>query len=107
MDPKTSNLRPGGGSKSRISAGPKIGDWRRPGTRLTLCELVLELDLGLDEVLGGPRWGDGQAKLGVGVLGLEVTQDRAGLVVQKSVDCEDNVVGSLGDKAWLRKRVQG
>lgn len=42
-----------------------------------LCDLVLELDLGLEDVVCGPRLGEDDTVGLVGVLGLEVTVDGA------------------------------
>jgi hypothetical protein len=41
----------------------------------TLSELVLELHLGFEDVGGGPGLGEGEAVLGVDVLGLDVPSD--------------------------------
>lgn len=53
-----------------------------------LGDLVLELNLGGEEVASGPRLGDGQAVLVVDILGLELTSNGAGLVVLVAEDVE-------------------
>jgi len=53
-----------------------------------LGDLVLKLDLGGEEVAGGPGLSDGQTVLEVDVLGLELTVDGARLVVLVTEDVE-------------------
>ena len=53
-----------------------------------LGDLVLDLNLGGEEVAGGPGLSDGQTVLEVDVLGLELTVDGARLVVLVTEDVE-------------------
>ena len=57
----------------------------------TLCDLVLEFDVGLEDVVGRPGLGESEAVLGIGVLALEVTGDGAVLVVPVALDEEGDV----------------
>jgi len=66
------------------------------GKRRTLGDLVLELNLSLEDVGGGPGLGEGDAVLGVYVLALDVTSDGVRLGVAGSSDLEGDVVGSAG-----------
>ena len=70
--------------------GGSGGDAGRAG--LTLGELVLQFDLSLENVGGGPGLGEGDA-LGGGVLGFDVTSDGVALVVARSGYLELDVVG--------------
>ena len=56
-----------------------------------LGDLVVELDLVAERVMGVPRLGDGQAVGLVGVLALEVTKDVRRFRVTISVDLEGDV----------------
>lgn len=60
-----------------------------------LGDLVLELNLGAEDVAGCPRLGEDEAMLLVRVLGLEVTVDGGRLGVAKTADLE-------GDVGWCR-----
>lgn len=61
-----------------------------------LGNLVLDLNLGGEVVVGGPGLGDSQAILVVDVLGLELTADVAGLGILVTEDVEGHTVGSDG-----------
>jgi hypothetical protein len=74
------------------------GRRKEKGRKRTLSELVLELNLGLEDVGGGPGLGEGNAVLGVDVLALEVTSDGAGLGVTVTGDAELDAVG--GTSLW-------
>ena len=56
-----------------------------------LGDLVLELDLGAERVVGGPGLSDGQAVGFVGVFALEVAGDVGRFCVTDAVDLEGNV----------------
>lgn len=68
--------------------------------KLTLGNLVLELDLSLEDVGGGPGLGKSYTVLSINVLGLEVTSDGVRLGVTGSSDAESDVVRGTS----LRKR---
>jgi hypothetical protein len=72
------------------------GRRKEKGRKRTLSELVLELNLGLEDVGGGPGLGEGNAVLGVDVLALKVTSDGAGLGVTVTGDAELDAVGGTG-----------
>ena len=56
-----------------------LGEERGGGVELeALGDLVLELDLGAERVMGGPGLSDGQAVGFVGVFALEVASDVGG-----------------------------
>jgi len=61
-----------------------------------LGNLVLELDLVAERVVGGPGLSDGQAVGLVGVLALEVTRDVRRFRVTVTVDLEGDVRGGRG-----------
>lgn len=61
-----------------------------------LGDLVLELDLGLQDVRGGPGLGEGDAVLDVGVLGLEVAGDGGRLGIAETGDLERDAVRRAG-----------
>ena len=61
-----------------------------------LGDLVLELDLVAERVVGGPGLSDGQAVGLIGVLALEVTRDVRRFRVTVSIDLEGDVRGSRG-----------
>jgi hypothetical protein len=61
-----------------------------------LGDLVVELDLVAERVVGRPGLSDGQAVGLVGVLALEVTRDERGFRVADSVDLEGDVRRSRG-----------
>ena len=61
-----------------------------------LGDLVLELDLGAERVVGGPGLGDGQAVDFVTVFALEVASDVGRFRVTDTVDLEGDVRGSGG-----------
>lgn len=60
-----------------------------------LCDLVLKLDVGAEDVSSRPHLGEGDAMGLVGVLSLDVTVDRARLVLGAR-NTEGNVVGCDG-----------
>jgi hypothetical protein len=103
--------RPGLGSGEEVSLNIELEAYRFPSTRSangvqrkystrgkrrTLGDLVLELNLSLEDVGGGPGLSEGDAVLGVDVLALDVTSDGVGLGVAGSSDLEGDVVGSAG-----------
>jgi len=57
----------------------------------SLGDLVLQLDLGSEEVGGGPGLGEGQAVLEVDVLSLNVTSDGGRVGITDTSDLEDDV----------------
>jgi len=59
-----------------------------------LGNLIIELDLVAERVVGGPGLSDGQAVGLVGVFALEVTSDKRRLRVTVSIDLEGDVRGS-------------
>lgn len=61
-----------------------------------LGDLVLEFDLGLEDVRSGPGLGQGDAVLDVRVLGLEVTGDGGRLGVAETGDLERDTVRRAG-----------
>ena len=62
----------------------------------SLCKVVLELELGLENVGGRPGFGEDKAVLVVRVLGFDVTGDGLRLGVAQTSDLEGNVGGRLG-----------
>lgn len=74
-----------------------LGEKRRGEVELeALGDEVLELNLGAEDVAGGPGLGEGQAVLAVGVFGLKVAVDGVGLGVTRTTDFEGDVGGGLG-----------
>ena len=61
-----------------------------------LGKIVVELELRLEDVGGGPGFGQNEAVLVVGVLGLDVTGDALRLGVAQTRDLEGDVGGGLG-----------
>jgi len=57
----------------------------------SLGDLVLQLDLGSEEVGGGPSLGEGQAVLEVDVLSLNVTSNGGRVGITDTSDLEDNI----------------
>ena len=85
----------GGGDKSALAGA--VGRERGVQVELeALGEVVLRLDLGAEEVGGGPRLGEDEAVGLVGVLGLELAADEVGLVVLLAGDLEGDVRGRDG-----------
>lgn len=62
----------------------------------TFGEVVLRLDLGTEDVVGGPHLSEDDAVRLVGVLGLELPGDVLGFVVLLSSDLEGDVGGRDG-----------
>lgn len=74
-----------------------LGDQRGAQIELeTLREVVLGLNLGAEDVGGGPRLGEDDTVGLVGVLGLDVTVDEVGLGVLGTSDLEGDVGGGGG-----------
>ena len=70
---------------------------RGGGVKLeALGDLILELDLGAERVVGGPGLGDGQTMDFVRVFALEVACDKGGFRVTATVDLEGDVRGGGG-----------
>jgi len=62
----------------------------------SLCKVVLEFELGLENVGGCPGFGEDKAILVVRVLGFDITGDGLRLGVPQTSDLEGNIGGSLG-----------
>jgi hypothetical protein len=62
----------------------------------TLCDLVLNLNSGLQDVARRPGLSNGETVLGVDVFRLEITMDMVRLGIGISGDLEGNVGGGLG-----------
>lgn len=98
-----SSLRPFGESQRQVSTDDS--EYSRVEARLlTLGDLVLEFDLGLENVRGGPGLGEGYTVLGIDVLGLEVTSDGVRLGIAGTGDTESDVVGGAGLRESRNKR---
>ena len=94
----------GGGDKSALAGA--VGRERGVQVELeALGKVVLRLDLGAEEVGGGPRLGEDEAVGLVGILGLNITADEASLFVLLSSDLESDVGGrdSLDLKVGARE----
>lgn len=61
-----------------------------------LGDLVLELDVGAEEISGGPGLSEGDSVFGVRVFGLDVTVDDVGFRVSVAGDFEGHVGWGLG-----------
>jgi hypothetical protein len=59
-------------------------------------ELIFDLQLGPEDIGGGPGVGENGSIFGVRVFGLEVTSDQAGLGVLSSSNTEGHIGGGLG-----------
>lgn len=62
----------------------------------SLCKVVLEFELGLENVGSCPGFGEDKAILVVRVLGFDITGDGLRLGVPQTSDLEGNIGGSLG-----------
>ena len=85
-----------GGSDERALAGA-VGGERGVQVELeALGKVVLGLDLGLDEVVGGPALGEDEAARLVGVLGLELAVNGTSLFLLLARNLEGDVGGGDG-----------
>ena len=85
----------GGGEESSLAS--TVGGESGGKVELqALGKVVLGLDLGLDEVVGGPALGEDEAARLVGVLGLKIAGDSLGLVVLLASNLEGDVGRSDG-----------
>ena len=85
----------GGGEESRLRTGVG-GEGGRELELDTLGDLVVNLDLGLEDVGGRPGLGEGETVGLVEELGLHITSDELGLGVAVPADLEEDVGGSGG-----------
>jgi len=83
-----------------INLGGLLVDGRKKGGQnlqlQALGKVVLELNLSVQVVGGGPGLSEGDTLGLVGILGLEVTNDDTRLVVAETVNLEGNTVGGGG-----------
>jgi hypothetical protein len=85
----------GGAKEDRLCVLLRVEGGR--GVELeALGDLVLELDLSAERVMGGPGLGDGQAVGLVGVLALEIAGDVRRLRVAAAIDLEGDIGGGGG-----------
>ena len=85
----------GGGEESRL--GTSVGGEGGLEVELdTLGDLVVNFDLGLEDVGGRPGLGEGEAVGLVEELGLDVADDELGLGVAVSANLEEDVGRSRG-----------
>ena len=80
----------------RALSGALGGERGREVELEALGEVVLSLDLGAEDVGGGPRLGEDEAVGLVGVLCLDLAADEVGLRVLRACDLERDVGGRGG-----------